>query len=407
MDIQATPVYEKMQDKFQSWIKILVSRWSTSSSKTRTTLQHLLVWLVSGTFCGHELNRWVAHICRKFKASLTTSVQRDFEHIMYEDWFYVHIKVNKSLRQYSVMDSEWKPLRMVEFIGADDPQKLRWPRRDILYCNEGNELTFKWERFQLIKRTRRFAIVDFNPSDADVWINTELEQKRMHIKWDVWLLVSTYKDNPFLAQDEVDEIEYIKEEDPEMWKVYWLGEYGKVEGLVFKDCEIIPDIPNGAKKLGYWLDFWFTNDPTSLTGLYMQDGAIIYDEEIYEHRLTNQDIDQRMLDLWLLKGNDEIIADSAEPKSIEELYRLGRNIKWAKKWSDSIMYGINTMKKYPIKITARSINAIKESKKYMWATDKNGNSLNKPIDKHNHFRDWARYITMHKLWVPKATILVG
>ena len=143
---------------------------------------------------------------------------------------------------------------MVEFLGADDQQKIRGTKRRILYCNEANELDYNSEFFQLLVRTKDVVIIDFNPDDEDIWINTEIEQKRKLTKRDVLVTVSTYLDNPFLSPEEVDEIEHIKEVDPYLWQVYGLGEYGKRQGVIF-DFEIIDELPDVAKYLGEGLDF--------------------------------------------------------------------------------------------------------------------------------------------------------
>jgi phage terminase large subunit len=159
-----------------------------------------------------------------------------------------------------------------------------------LYCNEGNELAYTKEFYQLLVRTAVVALIDLNPSDPDIWVNTELEQKRAQIKKDVIVLVSTYKDNAFLSRAQVEEIEYTKQIDLELRKVYGLGQYGRVTGTVFTNWSVIPEIPKDAARLIDGLDFGFTNDPTALVRIYKHNKALIMDCPIYETGLTNIDI---------------------------------------------------------------------------------------------------------------------
>jgi len=284
---------------------------------------------------------------------------------------------------------------VLEFIWADDQQKLRWGKRDILYCNEANELTYKQEFFQLFIRTSYKVFIDFNPDDEAIWINTELEQKRRIQEKDVRVIISTYLDNPYLEPLQIKEIERLKEIDEQYWKVYWLWEYWKLEGIIFNNWNEIDNIPDEAKLVCYWKDFWFTNDPTTLIAIYEFNNEIILHELIYQTWLTNQDIINKYKELNI-NNRTEIFWDSAEPKSIEEIHRGGYNIKPVEKWQDSIMFWIDLMKQFKIRITRDSLNLKKEFRNYSWSKDKNWNLLNKPIDNFNHCIDWARYWIMMK-----------
>lgn len=284
---------------------------------------------------------------------------------------------------------------MIEFIGIDDPQKARWPRREILYCNEANELSQE-DFFQLHIRTSYKTFIDFNPDDEDIWINTELEQKRAIQGKDVEVIVSTYKDNPFLDKKIVREIERLWKENEQYWQIYGLGQYGKLEGLIFKNITDIQTVPAEAKLLWHGQDFGFTNDPSALVSVYLWNSSIILDERIYETQLNNNDLVNRYKELWIGKY-EEIVADSSEPKSIDEIQKSGFNIRWATKWPDSIRFGIDLMNQYKIYVTARSINLKKEFRKYMWGKDKNGKSTNTPVDSDNHGIDASRYLIMEKL----------
>lgn len=325
---------------------------------------------------------------RKYGSNLRTSVQRDWEDAIDEAWVRAFLDINKTDRTYAY---GW---RVVEFIGIDDPQKARWPRRDILYCNEANELTYEDYR-QLAMRTRYKIFIDFNPDDEDIWINTELEQKRALTKWDVNVIVSTYLDNPFLGQEIIEEIEHLRETDPIYWQVYGLGQYWRLEGRIF-DFHDIDEVPKEAHLLGRGLDFGYSNDPTAIIAVYRYGDALVLDEEVYEAGMLNQHISDRLSNIWARKS-DDIYADSSEPKSIDEIALYGWNIYPAEKGPDSVRFGIDLMKQYKIYITARSLNLRKEGRKYIWKKDKNGKSLNVPIDGFNHAIDAARYLIMSKL----------
>ncbi len=384
--MEVTPIFTKNRNTNK---KIIINRGGTRSSKTYSIAQISALWLITGE-CGkgNYIKEGVWSTVRKHSTTLDKTVIRDFDEILINnDWFKL-VKHNKTKKTYKFGN------RTVEFMGADDEQKIRGSKRAILYCNEANELEYKKEFFQLLMRTTDKVFLDFNPDDEDIWINTELEQRRTVEKGDVETIVSTYKDNTFLPQSLVEEIEYLQDTDPEFWKIYGLGEYGNITGLIF-DTHKVEAIPDNARLLGYGLDFGFTLDPTAVVALYQHDRDIYFDEIIYERNLTNQDIADKLKALGV--GRNEVICDSAEPKSIEELHRMGINAKPCVKGKDSIKFGIGVLKSFKIHTTLSSHNLIKEDKKYKWMTDKNGDSVGKPIDLFNHGWDARRYIGTTKL----------
>lgn len=334
----------------------------------------------------------IVTIVRKEKTTLKATAIRDWEEVIINAW--CEFLLNEEHRNMTDRIYKYK-WRVVEFIGADDQQKLRWGKRDILYCNEANSLNYDQEFFQLFIRTTYKTFIDFNPDNEDVWINVELEQKRQYDEWDVEIIVSTYKDNPFLPEQQVKEIERLEKVNPHYWKIYWLWEYGKLEWVIFNNWSVCEDVPEYAKLMWYGMDFWYTNDPTTLIALYQWDSSIFVDEIIYETWLTNLDIDAMVISLWLDKS-DKFVADSAEPKSIEELYRRSINIHPCVKGKDSITYGIDLMKQFQFRITAQSTNTIREFKSYCWDQDKDGKRLNKPIWGNDHAIDAIRYLVIDK-----------
>jgi phage terminase large subunit len=227
-------------------------------------------------------------------------------------------------------------------------------------------------------------IIDYNPS-SEFWVH-----ERVLGQSDCDFFRSWYIHNPYLSDMTIREIEKLKNIDPDYWRVYGLGLVGSGTGLVYPSFAVVDDIPSDARHDRYGLDYGYANDPTALVRVSMYDGYIYLDEMIYATGMTNVDIADRLADLGIDR-HSEIIADSAEPKSIEDLYRRGYNVKPSIKSGDSIRSGIDRAKQYPMRVTRRSVNLIKELRNYRWAVDKQGKPTNRPIDDYNHALDAVRY----------------
>lgn len=378
--MEATEIFERNYD---SKAKIVINRGGTRSSKTWSLNQLCALWLISGNYGnGNYISEGVWTTVRKYRTNLDGTVIRDFEDILKAEGWYSSIDHNKTKKQYRYGK------RLVEFIGADDEQKLRGAKRNILYCNEANELEYKQEFFQLLMRTENKIFLDFNPDDEQIWINQELEIKRSNEVGDVEVIVSNYKNNSFLPKSLIKEIEYLQQTDKEFWKIYGLGEYGNISGLVYENVKYVDSMPD-CKLVAVGLDFGYSLDPSAALKVYRKDDELYLKEIIYERGLTNQDLAERLKPII---GREELICDSAEPKSIEELYRLGLNAKPATKGRDSILNGIDILKRFKINVVSSS-NLRKEFRTYKWATDKNGNSLQKPIGA-DHLLDALRYVAL-------------
>lgn len=388
MKLETTPVFTQ---NYSSEKKIVINRGGTRSSKTVSVVQQCVLWLISGQLTRDTyIPKGVWSTVRKYSTTLDATVIRDFEEELNKHKIFELIQHNKTKKTYKYGD------RLVEFIGADDEQKLRGAKRNILYCNEGNELDFKKEFFQLLMRTEDKIIIDFNPDDENIWINTELEQKRLFEKGDVDVIVSTYKDNTFLPKSLVAEIEYLEKTDPEFWKIYGLGQYGKLFGLIFENYNVVSEIPKDATMVGIGIDFGFTNDPCAILEVYKQDGELWINEIEYKRGMTNLDIGNRLKDVSI-DDYSYIVADSAEPKSIQEICNQGFNVYPAQKGADSINVSIDILKRYKLNVTQNSTNLIKELRTYKWKLDKTGNSLNTPVDYNNHAIDALRYVALNVL----------
>ncbi len=359
--------------------RIIVEQGGTRSGKT----YNILLWLI---FYYTERNTAkTITICRKSFPSLRASVMRDFFDILRNHDLYREEYHNKSSHEYHLNGN------LVEFISLDQPQKIRGRKRNLLYINEANELFYEdWQ--QLIFRTDGRIILDYNPSESFHWI-----YDRVIPRDDCDFYQTTYRDNPFLDEQIKNEIERLKETDEDYWRIYGLGERGMSRATIFQFGT--SEIPQEAKLLSYGLDFGFTNDPSAIVAIYQHGDNLYLDELLYRTGMTNRDLHNHLQSLGLDR-RDEIFADSAEPKSIEELHRFGWNVKPTAKGQDSINAGIDILKRHKLFATARSNNLIKELQNYKWTEDKNGNLLNKPIDVMNHALDAARYAVYNKLSKP-------
>ena len=310
---------------------------------------------------------------------------KDFLAIMKNTGRYIPQNYNKTLLKYTFTNGSY-----IEFFSCDSEEKLRGARRNILYCNEATGIYYD-AYLQLEMRTDGEIYIDFNPTSR-FWAHTEvLTQPNAE------LLILTYKDNEALSPEIVKSLEMNREKGKtstyweNWWRVYGLGEIGQVEGTIYTDFEVIDTIPEDARLLGWGLDFGFSNDPAALIGLYKYNDDIIVDEVIYQTGLLNTDLSNLMKTYGVL---GEIYADSAEPKSIHELKRLGHKVRAVEKGKDSVNYGIQILQQKHMLVTRRSSNLLDEFSKYMWKKLKDGGYDTTPIDAFNHACDALRYVAM-------------
>ena len=374
--IQTNKVFRHLEESDK---RIVIEQGGTRSGKT----YNILMWLIFG-YCLKNKGKIIS-ICRKTYPSLRATSMRDFFDILKQYDLYDEKIHNKSNSEFRLNGN------LIEFISLDQPQKVRGRKRDLLYINEANELYFEdWQ--QLIFRTTERAILDYNPSDEFHFIYDKIKPRD-----DTDFFITTYKDNPFLDKSIVKEIERLKDIDPNYWKIYGLGEVGSSQSLIFRinECD---EVPTDATFVSYGMDYGFTNDPTTLVGIWKQGDELYLKELLFRTGMTNKDINDTLRELNI--GRSEIYGDSSEPKTIEELYRFGWNIKPATKGQGSVNIGIDMMKRYKLNVTKNSVNMIKEFRNYKWSEDKNGNVLNSPVDMFNHTIDAVRYALYDKLSRP-------
>ena len=326
---------------------------------------------------------------------LKRGAMKDFKKIMKETGRWFDNRWNATDFKYTFANGS-----QIEFFSADNDAKLRGARRDYLYMNEANNMVFH-AYTELASRTKLGVYLDWNPTN-EFWFHTELQNDS-----DVDFIIVNYLDNEACPESALNFINKAKEKAltstywDNWYKVYGLGQLGTLEGVIFENYELIDTIPAEAKLIGYGLDFGYSNDPTALVEVHEYDGKIICNEVIYSTSLLNSDI----INLMSQDKRLPIWADSAEPKSIEEIRRAGYNIKAVVKGADSISFGISVLQQKQMLITKASVNLIKELRAYSWDTDKTGKKLNKPIDSMNHAIDALRYFAMMQLAI-KPTLKV-
>jgi phage terminase large subunit len=361
--------------------RVRIVRGGTSSSKTFSIIPMLITYAV-------QKDNTEISIVSESIPHLRRGAIRDFLKIMQMVGMYDPNKWNKSSLTYTFSNNSF-----IEFFSADQPDKLRGARRDVLFINECNNVD--WESYyQLAIRTRKFIYLDYNPV-TEFWVDTELVHDA-----DSEMIVLTYKDNEALDSSIVTEIEKAKEkaETSEYWRNWWavygLGQIGNLEGVIFSNYQLIDTIPSDARLLGCGVDFGYSVDPTAIVEVYQYNDQRIIKEICYRTGMLNSDIAK------VLPKGIPVYADSAEPKSIEEIRRFGISIKGVTKGKDSINYGIQVMQGQNYMITKDSTNLIKELRGYCWDKGKDGKTLPIPVGD-DHIIDAWRYFEMESLGLKK------
>lgn len=349
--------------------RIRAVQGGTSASKTISILLALI------HFAQSDKVPTLTSVVAESIPHLKRGALRDFKNILKEHKYWQESAWNATDSIYTFETGS-----QIEFFSTDNGDKLRGARRDRCFMNEANNNTL--DAFeQLEVRTKEFFFLDWNPTN-EFWFYTELKGKRD----DVEHIVLTYKDNEALSPEIIRSIEQRKNR-PGWWAVYGLGQLGEVEGKIFKDWQIIEEIPHEARLERRGLDFGYTNDPTAIVDIYKFNGGFILDEQCYQKGMSNKQIADFVVNLEQVLT----IADSAEPKSIDEIKSYGITILPAQKGPGSITQGIQFMQDQRISMTKRSVNLIKEYRNYLWRVDKTGKILNEPEGGLDHALDAARY----------------
>jgi len=353
--------------------RLKIFQGGTRSGKSWSLMQYCLYLMTT------QKKALTISIVRKTLPALKRSILRDFLHISKQlgiYWAGVHNKSDNTFEYNG---------HTLEMFSTDDAQKIRGSSRDILWINEGNELFFE-DYQQLAMRTRGEILIDFNPSDPVHYLYDLADSKESD------LFLSTYKDNKFLPKELIDEIERIKDRDPDYWRVYGEGLRAIFsEKQIFKNWNYIPlkDFPQlDDEVLG--CDFGFSQDNLAIVKVGRYNNNIYIQELIYKKGMTNRDIAEF---IKAQKLDDMLMyCDSAEPKSIEELRQMSIWAKGAIKGQGSINAGISLLKEFDIYVSEDSINIQKEQLSYVYDELKDGTIINKPkANQADHLLDSIRY----------------
>lgn len=375
---QVLPLYDA---NIEAEERTIVNQGGTSSGKTYSIMQ---VLFTLGIMYDHQ----VITVVGQDIPNLKVGAYRDAKTILESSQLLKNLypTINEGERIIKCVNGS-----IIEFKSYADAQDAKSGKRDYLFINEANGISYDiyW---QLAIRTRKKVFIDYNPS-ARFWVH----EKVLGAK-DVCLIISDHRKNYFLTDDEHARIENI--EDKELWKVYARGLTGAMTGLIFSHYDIVDDMPPREewKMSVYCLDYGFTNDPTTLQHLVLSHGEIWIDELIYSTGMTNPMIAERAKALGL-KRADTIIADCAEPKSNAELRSMGLNVEACVKGADSVINGIDILKRYKWNVTRRSTGMRNELQNYKWKVTKDGITTNVPVDCFNHAIDAIRYGALSRLKV--------
>ena len=370
MKFTNTTAYEKIKNLTK---KIRAVQGGTSAAKTIS----IIVYLIAKAQAKEEkINPTISSIISESTPHLKRGAMRDFKNIMKAQGYWKD-------RSWHATDSiyDFETGSIIEFFSADQPDKMRGGRRDRCFLNECNNVSL--DTFdQLEVRTKEFIFLDWNPT-TEFWFYTDVKNKRE----DVDHIILNYLDNEALSQEIINSIEARKNRK-DWWKVYGLGQLGELTGKIYKDWKIIDEVPHEARLERYGLNFGYTNHPTGIVAIYYYNGGYILDEVAYGTGMLNRVI----ADTIKSDGGSALtIADSAEPKSIDEIKEHGINIFPSRKGKDSVCNGIQLVQAQRISVTKRSVAIIKEYRNYLWKVDRNGTVLNVPEEPFHYIMDAVRY----------------
>ena len=371
VNIPAGIIFDLTKKAYDDGKKVIIHKGGTGSGKTYDIMISLLF------FFALTKPNWVITIVSESVPHLDIGTKRIAKNLLSTDDLNEVATFNQTKGVYQFDNGT-----IIEFFSADRIGKALGARRNLLYGNEIDHIKFDvWEE---LSRRSEIVIGDFNPT-SEFWLEQWLAYQD-----DYTVITSNYLDNDFLSETERNKIKRRADVDDNFRRIHIDCEYGNYEGLIFTAIEQVEEVPEGGRS-AFGLDFGYTNDPSALIKATIIGNDLYLDEHIYQTQLSNAELSSRMKSKGVQYDYDRIYADCAEPKSIDDLHLMGWDIHPAVKGADSIVWGLDVMKQYSIKVTKRSVNLLKELRNYSYAKDKNGKTLNKPIDSWNHAIDAARY----------------
>lgn len=366
LELQGTEVFEKNWQAVKNKQRVVVNEGGTGSSKTYSIAQIFLLLLINS-------NNIILTVARKTFPALRSTAMRDFFTILKQANLYNSNNHDKTNNTYTYRNN------LIEFISVDDPARVRSRKRNFLWLNEANEFDLEDWR-QLTIRTSGTIFLDYNPSYQFHWLYDEVLPRK-----DCLLIPSTYKDNPFLSDEVIKEIEHYKEIDENYWRVYGLGLRGKTESTIYKNWDYCDKLPEEGD-VAFGLDFGY-NNPTALLKVVLRDEGWYAEEKLYARYLTNSQLIEKLEELKIPKQK-EIYCDTSEPQRIVEIQNAGY---WALPADKDVSKGIDTVKSRKLFITKNSLNLISEIKRYSWKQKIDGKFSDEPVNVYNHIIDALRY----------------
>lgn len=376
LNIKATRVFQQLMECKKPFI-VLVG--GSRSSKSYSIAQYLLLMKVM-----QENNKKIL-ILRKSLPSLKRSTLEPLVSMMKTYKMYYSERHNKSeglIRCYNQ--------NTISYAGLDDPDKIKSTEYNYIWMEEADE--FAWEDFIQLKlrmsgkkqeHELNQMILSLNPSDDQGWVKRRLVDE---YDPDVHIIHSTYRDNPFLDDQYVKELEKLASIDETYWNIYGLGQWGNAKGVVYSKFRVLSEYPHDFEDFAYGLDFGF-NNPTALVSVGMKDRELYIKEELYESGLTTADLVEKLK--TIIKPGSTIIADAAEPDRIEEICRAGFDCRAADK---SVKNGIDAVKTFKLNIHAESANLQNEIKSYRWKLNRLENPTDEVVKYNDHLMDAMRYV---------------
>lgn len=376
--MKTTSVFDKNLGAYNAKKRYIVNKGSTRSSKTYSQLQ--LLFLIAEL----SVKPKVISIVSESMPHLKKGCIRDFIDIVKDAGKWNENNWNATDKIYKINNS------IIEFFSADSAGKVHGPSRNILYLNECINIEYEIYR-QLAIRTTETIFLDCNPS-FEFW----LDEKVLPHKDKACLIHSTYKDNEYLTEAQIEEIESNRS-DANWWRVYGEGLTGQLQGVVVENWDIVTEMPTEYKRRWLGMDFGFKNDPTAIVDIRLSGGELWINELLYSTGYDNMMIAEFLETIPIPKYLD-IVADCQESKSIAEIRSKGWRVEPSKKGKDSITMGISILNRYKKHVTQTSLNIIKEYRNYRWYVDEFGVSTNTPIGgKYDHSIDAQRYVCLNKL----------
>lgn len=383
MKLQATELYLKI-DEAKKNNRYVFLRGSSRSGKTIAALQHIIIEAIT------RPNISIT-IARATQVSIKNTILIDFKELLESMDIFYKGTLNKVDMTYTFDNGS-----VVRFIGLDDTTgKLRGLKSTIVMIDEINTID-RNSFIQLDIRCEEYIIGAYNPEVEEDWWGFDYEKKK-----NAELIISTFKQNPFLEDNVRQSIMDLKHTDYDLYLIYAEGKVVPPREKIFVQPETFNEPPKNIKQSYIGLDWGFGNDEAGCVRVDVDgDNRVFVKQLIYDVGLTNDDL------VYLLqeRGVDksiEIIADSSEPKSIEELRRKGFKIRGVKKGSGSVLYGIQKMRTYKIFIDEGSTDLINEYKNYKFKRDRSGRLTNTPEGR-DHLVDALRYVIMEVVDKPKV-----